>query len=64
MINRRRIRALIKELRASEDKETICITLTIKLLEKIDEERGKYRLSRSAFLEWILRDKLLGGFHY
>jgi len=61
---RKSIRTLMKELRKWEKKETISITLTTKLLEKIDEERGKYRLSRSAFIEWKLRDELLEGVQY
>jgi hypothetical protein len=54
---RRRLRREVESLRQGR-KEIVCITLTEELLAKIDEERGRYGLSRSAFMEWQMREKL------
>jgi len=60
---RKSIRRIMREIR-SKEKEHVSVSLTSELLDRVDEERGKYRLNRSAFIEWVLREKLMGGLHY
>jgi len=58
----------IKRIRRIREYERATITLTKELMEAIDEERGRARLSRSAFIEWCLREgrrvKVRRGEHY
>lgn len=61
---RERVKKDVKSMRSGK-RERISITLTKQLIARLDEESGKYGLSRSAFVEWQLREKLnMIGFQY
>jgi len=61
---RRKVQKDVKYLRLGK-RYRISITLTEELIAKLDEESGKYGLSRSAFIEWRLRENLgMVGKHF